>query len=79
MAAPETKSPTEKLDEAAEHDAAVDNSEQPFLDHIIELRARIIRVLIIVGLLSSRCLSSPRPSMGSYRHRCSPTCRKAPA
>ncbi len=51
MAAPETKSPTEKLDEAAEHDAAVDSSEQPFLDHIIELRSRIIRVLVVVGLL----------------------------
>ncbi len=51
MAESDSESPTEKLDKAAEHDAAVDSSEQPFLDHIIELRSRIIRVLTIVGLL----------------------------
>ncbi len=46
-----TGTPTEKLDKAAEHDAEVDASEQPFLDHIIELRSRILRGLLIVGLL----------------------------
>lgn len=51
MAEPTTESPTEKLDKASAHDAEVDNSEQPFLDHIIELRSRIIRGLIVVGLL----------------------------
>lgn len=51
MAESKTESPTEKLDRAAEHDAEVDSSEQPFLDHIIELRSRIIRGLIVVGLL----------------------------
>lgn len=33
------------------HDELVDSSEQPFLDHIIELRARILRGLVIVLLL----------------------------
>ena len=33
------------------HDELVDSSEQPFLDHVIELRARILRGLIIVILL----------------------------
>ncbi len=36
---------------AAEHDALVDSSEQPFLDHIIELRSRILRALLAVVLL----------------------------
>ena len=33
------------------HDELVDSSEQPFLDHIIELRARILRGVSIVLLL----------------------------
>jgi sec-independent protein translocase protein TatC len=45
------ESPTDKLDKAAAHDAEVDASEQPFLDHIIELRSRILRGILIVGLL----------------------------
>ena len=41
----------ETPDKAAEHDALVDSSEQPFLDHIIELRSRILRALLAVVLL----------------------------
>jgi sec-independent protein translocase protein TatC len=33
------------------HDAQVDGNEQPFLDHIIELRSRILRGLVAVLLL----------------------------
>ncbi len=44
-------SPSDKLDKTNEHDAQVDASEQPFLDHIIELRSRIIRGLGAVVLL----------------------------
>jgi len=33
------------------HDALVDGNEQPFLDHIIELRARILRGLLAVIIL----------------------------
>ncbi len=33
------------------HDAAVDSNEQPFLDHIIELRSRILRSLAVIGVL----------------------------
>lgn len=40
-----------KSNKAAEHDALVDTSEQPFLDHIIELRARILRGVLAVMLL----------------------------
>ncbi len=40
-----------RLDAATEHDAQVDESEQPFLDHIIELRARILRGLLAVLVL----------------------------
>lgn len=43
--------PTEKLEIANEHDAQVDASEQPFLDHIIELRSRIIRGLLTIVVL----------------------------
>lgn len=31
-----------------EHDALVESNEQPFLDHIIELRSRILRTLVVV-------------------------------
>lgn len=34
-----------------EHDARVESDEQPFLDHIIELRRRILRSLAVVALL----------------------------
>jgi len=34
-----------------DHDALVDSNEQPFLDHIIELRARILRGLLAVIIL----------------------------
>ncbi|MDP6375816.1 MAG: twin-arginine translocase subunit TatC [Pseudomonadales bacterium] len=34
--------------DAAEHDTQVDSDEQPFLSHIIELRSRILRGLVIV-------------------------------
>ncbi len=33
------------------HDEQVDTSEQPFLDHIIELRSRILRTLLVIMLL----------------------------
>ena len=33
------------------HDQAVDENEQPFLEHIIELRSRIIRSLIAIAIL----------------------------
>lgn len=33
------------------HDQAVDNDEQPFLDHLIELRSRILRSMLVVGIL----------------------------
>ncbi|XOV84070.1 MAG: twin-arginine translocase subunit TatC [bacterium] len=33
------------------HDKAVDENEQPFLDHLIELRSRILRSLLVVGVL----------------------------
>ena len=35
----------------ADHDALVDSSEQPFLDHVIELRRRILHGLLAVILL----------------------------
>lgn len=34
-----------------DHDTAVDNNEQPFLEHIIELRARILRSVLAVVVL----------------------------
>jgi len=34
-----------------EHDRLVDTSEQPFLDHLIELRSRILRALVVVLVL----------------------------
>ncbi|MDH3643695.1 MAG: twin-arginine translocase subunit TatC [Gammaproteobacteria bacterium] len=40
-----------KQAEGPSHDDLVDSSEQPFLDHIIELRARILRGLVVVLLL----------------------------
>ena len=43
--------PDKQLHKANEHDAEVDASEQPFLDHIIELRSRILRGLLTVVLL----------------------------
>jgi len=33
------------------HDVAVDTAEQPFLDHLIELRGRILRSLSVIGLI----------------------------
>ncbi len=42
---------TGKPEGAAEHDALVDASEQPFLDHIIELRSRILRGLLALLVL----------------------------
>lgn len=36
---------------AADHDSLVDSSEQPFLDHVIELRQRILHGLLAVILL----------------------------
>jgi sec-independent protein translocase protein TatC len=38
-------------EEAATHDELVDSSEQPFLDHIIELRSRILHGLMAVLVL----------------------------
>ena len=33
------------------HDAAVDDNEQPFLDHLIELRSRILKSFVAVGII----------------------------
>ena len=33
------------------HDEAVDNDEQPFLEHIIELRTRILRAIVAIFVL----------------------------
>ncbi len=33
------------------HDIAVDTDEQPFLDHLIELRSRILRSFAVVGII----------------------------
>ena len=41
----------DKGDDAQAHDEQVDANEQPFLDHIIELRARILRGLVVVVVL----------------------------
>ncbi len=38
-------------DERDPHDIAVDSDEQPFLDHLIELRSRILRSLAVVGII----------------------------
>lgn len=39
---------TEKSNQVVEHDEQVDAAEQPFLDHIIELRQRILRSLMVI-------------------------------
>ena len=38
-------------DERDPHDVAVDENEQPFLEHLIELRSRILRSLAVVAIL----------------------------
>ena len=38
-------------DERDPHDIAVDSDEQPFLDHLIELRSRILRSVAVVGVI----------------------------
>ena len=38
------------------HDELVDNTEQPFLTHIIELRSRILRGMLVVVLIFSHWL-----------------------
>ena len=38
-------------DERDPHDVAVDEHEQPFLDHLIELRSRILKGLGAVGII----------------------------
>ncbi|MFW6092939.1 MAG: twin-arginine translocase subunit TatC [Pseudomonadota bacterium] len=38
-------------DDPRDHDAEVDGNEQPFLDHLIELRSRILRALVVVLVL----------------------------
>ncbi len=42
---------TVKAPASADHDALVDSNEQPFLEHIIELRQRILRGLLVVVVL----------------------------
>lgn len=54
MAETESKSidkPVSPADKTKAHDALVDSAEQPFLDHIIELRSRILHALLAVLLL----------------------------
>ena len=41
----------ESEDKRDPHDIAVDSDEQPFLEHLIELRSRILRGLVVVGVL----------------------------
>ena len=36
---------------AVDHDRAVDNDEQPFLSHLLELRGRILKSLLMIVLL----------------------------
>lgn len=43
--------PGSKQGNASAHDERVDANEQPFLDHIIELRARILKGLVVVAAL----------------------------
>ena len=38
-------------EEKSSHDELVDSREQPFLDHVIELRARILRTLLVMLVL----------------------------
>ncbi|MCP5184229.1 MAG: twin-arginine translocase subunit TatC [Pseudomonadales bacterium] len=38
-------------DDPKDHDARVDSNEQPFLEHIIELRARLLRSVLLVVVL----------------------------
>lgn len=37
-------------EEVLEHDTRVESNEQPFLDHVIELRQRILRSLTVIGV-----------------------------
>ncbi len=46
---PPTKQMADK--EQTAHDELVDNAEQPFLSHIIELRSRILRGMLVVVLI----------------------------
>ena len=48
MSEPDTSTAEEQRDP---HDVAVDSNEQPFLEHIIELRSRILRSLAAIGIL----------------------------
>ena len=41
----------EPADEETEHDAKVDDHEMPFLDHLLELRQRLLRSIIAVAVL----------------------------
>lgn len=42
----------EQIEESRDpHDVAVDSDEQPFLDHLIELRSRILRSFAVVGII----------------------------
>ena len=38
-------------DAEASHDAAVDQHEMPFLEHLLELRTRLLKALVAVGML----------------------------
>ena len=54
MAESETKAvdkSSSAVDESSAHDQLVDASEQPFLDHVIELRSRILHGLVAVLVL----------------------------
>ena len=42
---------TEKPKHAEDHDTQVDTDERPFLDHIIELRERLLKALLAVLVL----------------------------
>jgi sec-independent protein translocase protein TatC len=45
------ESESREVDQTASHDQLVDETEQPFLDHVIELRSRILHGLVAVLIL----------------------------
>jgi sec-independent protein translocase protein TatC len=51
VAETDSKNLTDAEQKVASHDELVDTAEQPFLDHIIELRSRILKGLAVVVLL----------------------------
>ena len=61
-------------DKNIDPDTAVDDHEQPFLDHLIELRTRILRSVALVALLFIPIYYYSTPV--SYTHLTLPTNRE---